>query len=127
MRRDAFFCLILRQDFFRFFVLPVSFSMECFTDFPGCLLLVDLSRTLYGLTMHSERRGHRMCEQWHPPGPVGVVTAFNFPLAVLSWNAMVAMAGGDTVIRKPWSKTPLTALAVLDYPVEQGIRNIFLT
>lgn len=73
---------------------------------------VGLSRTLYGLTMHSERPGHRMYEQWHPLGPVGVITAFNFPLAVWSWNAMVAMAAGDTVIWKPSSKTPLTALAI---------------
>lgn len=74
---------------------------------------VGLSRTLCGLTMHSERPQHRMYEQWHPLGPIGVVTAFNFPLAVWSWNAMVAMAAGDTVIWKPSSKTPLTALAVM--------------
>ncbi|NTV42855.1 MAG: aldehyde dehydrogenase family protein, partial [Syntrophobacteraceae bacterium] len=75
---------------------------------------VGLSRTLCGLTMHSERPGHRMYEQWHPLGPIGVITAFNFPLAVWSWNAMIAMAAGDTVIWKPSSKTPLTALAIMN-------------
>ncbi len=75
---------------------------------------VGLSRTLCGLTMHSERTGHRMYEQWHPLGPIGVITAFNFPLAVWSWNAMIAMAAGDTVIWKPSSKTPLTALAIMN-------------
>lgn len=73
---------------------------------------VGLSRQLYGLTMHSERPLHRMYEQWHPLGPVGVITAFNFPVAVWSWNALIALACGDTVVWKPSSKTPLTALAV---------------
>ena len=73
---------------------------------------VGLSRQLYGLTMHSERPGHRMYEQWHPLGPVGVISAFNFPVAVWSWNAMIAMVCGDTVIWKPSLKTPLTAIAV---------------
>jgi aldehyde dehydrogenase (NAD+) len=73
---------------------------------------VGLSRQLYGLTMHSERAGHRMYEQWHPLGPVGVISAFNFPVAVWSWNALIAMACGDTVIWKPSLKTPLTAIAV---------------
>jgi aldehyde dehydrogenase (NAD+) len=72
---------------------------------------VGQSRMLYGLTMHSERAGHRMYEQWHPLGPIGVITAFNFPLAVWSWNAMIALIAGDTVIWKPSSKTPLTAIA----------------
>ena len=71
-----------------------------------------LSRQLYGLTMHSERPDHRMYEQWHPLGPVGVITAFNFPVAVWSWNALIAMVCGDTVIWKPSLKTPLTAVAV---------------
>jgi aldehyde dehydrogenase (NAD+) len=71
-----------------------------------------LSRQLYGLTMHSERPGHRMYEQWHPLGVVGVISAFNFPVAVWSWNALIAMVCGDTVIWKPSLKTPLTALEV---------------
>ena len=69
------------------------------------------SRMLYGLTMHSERPRHRMYEQWHPLGPVGVITAFNFPVAVWAWNAMIALVAGDTVIWKPSSKTPLSAIA----------------
>lgn len=73
---------------------------------------VGLSRQLYGLTMHSERAGHRMYEQWHPLGIVGIITAFNFPVAVWSWNAFVAGACGDTVVWKPSSQTPLTAIAV---------------
>ncbi len=73
---------------------------------------VGLSRQLYGLSMHSERPGHRMLEQWHPLGPVGVISAFNFPVAVWSWNALIAMVCGDTVIWKPSLKTPLTAIAV---------------
>ncbi len=73
---------------------------------------VGLSRQLYGLTMHSERPLHRMYEQWHPLGAVGVITAFNFPVAVWSWNALIALACGDTVVWKPSSKTPLTAIAV---------------
>ena len=70
-----------------------------------------LSRQLYGLAMHSERPGHRMYEQWHPLGPIGVISAFNFPVAVWSWNALVAMACGDTVVWKPSEITPLTAIA----------------
>jgi aldehyde dehydrogenase (NAD+) len=77
-----------------------------------CDFAVGLSRQLYGLTMHSERPGHRMYEQWHPLGPVGVVTAFNFPVAVWSWNAALAAACGDSVVWKPSSLTPLTAIAV---------------
>jgi len=73
---------------------------------------VGLSRQLYGLAMHSERPGHRMYEQWHPLGPVGVISAFNFPVAVWSWNALLALVCGDTVIWKPSLKTPLTAIAV---------------
>lgn len=74
---------------------------------------VGLSRMLYGLTMPSERPGHRMYEQWHPLGPVGVITAFNFPVAVWAWNALIALVAGDPVIWKPSSKTLLCALAVL--------------
>ncbi len=73
---------------------------------------VGLSRQLYGLTMASERAGHRLYEQWHPLGPVGIISAFNFPVAVWSWNALIAMVCGDTVIWKPSLKTPLTAVAV---------------
>ena len=73
---------------------------------------VGLSRQLYGLTMHSERPGHRMYEQWHPLGVVGVISAFNFPVAVWSWNAMIAAVCGDCVLWRPSSETPLTAVAV---------------
>jgi aldehyde dehydrogenase (NAD+) len=73
---------------------------------------VGLSRQLYGLTMHSERPGHRMYEQWHPLGIVGVISAFNFPVAVWSWNAMIAAVCGDCVVWRPSSETPLTAIAV---------------
>ena len=76
-------------------------------------LAVGQSRMLYGLTMPSERAGHRMHEQWHPLGPVGVITAFNFPAAVWSWNAFIAMVCGDTVIWKPSSKAALTAVATM--------------
>ncbi len=73
---------------------------------------VGLSRQLYGLTMHSERPSHRMYEQWHPLGVVAIITAFNFPAAVWSWNAMIAAVCGDTLVWKPSPKTPLTAIAV---------------
>ena len=72
---------------------------------------VGQSRMLYGLTMHSERPLHRMYEQWHPLGPIGVITAFNFPVAVWAWNAMLALIAGDTVIWKPSSKVSLSAIA----------------
>ena len=72
---------------------------------------VGLSRQLHGLTMHSERPMHRMYEQWHPLGAIGVITAFNFPVAVWSWNALIAMVCGDCVVWKPSLKTPLTAIA----------------
>ncbi len=75
-------------------------------------LAVGMSRQLYGLSMHSERPQHRMYEQWHPLGPVGVITAFNFPVAVWAWNSMVAAACGDSMVWKPSSQAPLTALAV---------------
>ena len=77
-----------------------------------CDFAVGLSRQLYGLTMHSERPGHRMYEQWHPLGIVGVISAFNFPVAVWSWNAMIAAVCGDCVLWRPSSDTPLTAIAV---------------
>ena len=73
---------------------------------------VGQSRMLYGKTMHSERPNHRMYEQWHPLGPIGVITAFNFPVAVWAWNAFIAAIAGDVVIWKPSSSTPLTAVAV---------------
>ena len=76
-----------------------------------CDFAVGLSRQLYGLTIASERPGHRMMEQWHPLGVVGVISAFNFPVAVWAWNAALALVCGDTVVWKPSEKTPLTALA----------------
>ena len=76
-----------------------------------CDFAVGLSRQLYGLSMHSERPGHRMYEQWHPLGVVGVISAFNFPVAVWCWNAAVANVCGDAVLWKPSSQTPLTAIA----------------
>jgi aldehyde dehydrogenase (NAD+) len=77
-----------------------------------CDFAVGLSRQLYGLTMHSERPGHRLYEQWHPLGVVGIVTSFNFPAAVWSWNAAIAAVCGDTIVWKPSSLTPLTAVAI---------------
>lgn len=74
-------------------------------------LAVGMSRQLYGLTMHSERSRHRMYEQWHPLGTIGIITAFNFPNAVWAWNAMVALVAGDACIWKPSLKAPLTAIA----------------
>jgi aldehyde dehydrogenase (NAD+) len=73
---------------------------------------VGVSRQLYGLTTHSERPAHRMYEQWHPLGTIGIITAFNFPVAVWAWNAMIALACGDTLIWKPSSSTPLCGIAV---------------
>ena len=73
---------------------------------------VGLSRQLYGLTMHSERSDHRMYEQWHPLGNVGIISAFNFPVAVWAWNSFIAAVCGNVSIWKPSSKTPLTAIAV---------------
>jgi aldehyde dehydrogenase (NAD+) len=77
-----------------------------------CDFAVGLSRQLYGLTIASERPGHRMMESWHPLGVVGVISAFNFPVAVWSWNAALALVCGNAVVWKPSEKTPLTALAV---------------
>ncbi|HXC56862.1 MAG TPA: aldehyde dehydrogenase family protein [Rhizomicrobium sp.] len=76
-----------------------------------CDFAVGLSRQLYGLTIASERLGHRMMESWHPAGPVAVISAFNFPVAVWAWNAALALVCGDSVLWKPSEKTPLTALA----------------
>jgi len=77
-----------------------------------CDFAVGLSRQLYGLTIQSERPNHRMFEQWHPIGPVGIITAFNFPVAVWAWNAMLAWVCGDTSIWKPSEKSSLCAVAV---------------
>lgn len=76
-----------------------------------CDFAVGLSRQLYGLSMHSERPGHRMYEQWHPLGVVGIISAFNFPVAVWAWNAALAWVCGNVCIWKPSEKTPLTAIA----------------
>jgi aldehyde dehydrogenase (NAD+) len=90
---------------------------------------VGLSRQLYGKTMHSERRNHRMYEQWHPLGVIGVITAFNFPAAVWAWNSMIAAVCGDTVVWKPSELTPLTAVAInsicRDVAKEIGFEGIF--
>jgi aldehyde dehydrogenase (NAD+) len=95
---------------------------------------VGQSRMLYGATMPSERPAHRMSEQWHPLGPVGVITAFNFPVAVWAWNAFLAAIAGDTVIWKPSPKAPLCAIAVqhlCNQVMEQqgyaGIFSLFIT
>ncbi len=77
-----------------------------------CDFAVGLSRQLYGLTIASERPQHRMYEQWHPLGPVGIITAFNFPVAVWSWNSTIAAVCGDTCVWKPSELTPLTGVAV---------------
>src|SRR4051794_12668594 len=76
-----------------------------------CDFAVGLSRQLYGKTIASERPGHRLNEYWHPLGPVGVISAFNFPVAVWAWNAMVGLVCGDPIVWKPSEKTPLSALA----------------
>src|SRR6476619_4988220 len=76
-----------------------------------CDFAVGLSRQLYGLTIASERPGHRLMETWHPLGVIGIISAFNFPVAVWSWNAALALVCGEPVIWKPSEKTPLTALA----------------
>ncbi|MCX7114954.1 MAG: aldehyde dehydrogenase family protein [Gammaproteobacteria bacterium] len=90
---------------------------------------VGQSRMLYGLTMHSERAAHRMYEQWHPYGVVGVLTSFNFPVAVWAWNAFIAVICGNVVLWKPSSKTPLCAIAVQiicnEVMIAQGFQAIF--
>ncbi len=99
-----------------------------------CDFAVGLSRQLHGYTMHSERPSHRMYEQYHPLGIVGVISAFNFPVAVWSWNAMLAAVCGDTIIWKPSEKTPLTAIAcqqiirevLTDNELPEGIFNMLV-
>ncbi len=99
-----------------------------------CDFAVGLSRQLYGLTMHSERPDHRMYEQYHPLGIVGVISAFNFPVAVWSWNAMLAAVCGDVIVWKPSEKTPLTAIACQHITAEvlrendlpEGIFNLII-
>ena len=88
-----------------------------------CDFAVGLSRQLYGLTMHSERPEHRMYEQYHPLGIVGVISAFNFPVAVWSWNAMLAWVCGDVCVWKPSEKTPLTAIACQHIAQEVFAKN----
>jgi len=96
-----------------------------------CDFAVGLSRQLYGLSMHSERPGHRMFEQWHPLGPVAIITAFNFPVAVWAWNSALAAVCGDTSVWKPSSKTPLCAIAVQHIAnrvmKNNGVTGIFAT
>ena len=87
-----------------------------------CDFAVGLSRQLYGNTMASERPNHRMYEHWHPLGPVGVISAFNFPVAVWSWNAAIAAVCGDSIVWKPSERTPLTAIAVTKI-VEEVMRG----
>ncbi len=99
-----------------------------------CDFAVGLSRQLYGLTMHSERPNHRMYEQWHPLGLVGIISAFNFPVAVWAWNSMIAAVCGDVSIWKPSEKTPLTAVACFnimakvlkDNDVPEGVMGLIV-
>ncbi len=88
-----------------------------------CDFAVGLSRQLYGLSMHSERPGHRMYEQWHPLGIVGIISAFNFPVAVWSWNAALAWVCGDVCVWKPSSKTSLCAVACQQIAAEVFAKN----
>ena len=97
-----------------------------------CDFAVGLSRQLYGLSMHSERPKHRMYEQWHPLGTVGVITSFNFPVAVWAWNAALAFVAGDTILWKPSEKAPLCGVAtqklmaqiLADNNLPEGISNL---
>lgn len=99
-----------------------------------CDFAVGLSRQLYGLTMHSERPHHRMYEQWHPMGIVGVISAFNFPVAVWSWNTALALVCGNVCVWKPSSKTPLCAIAcqqiiakvLKENDMPEGISNLLI-
>ncbi|RNL49724.1 L-piperidine-6-carboxylate dehydrogenase [Pedobacter jejuensis] len=99
-----------------------------------CDFAVGLSRQLYGLTMHSERPNHRMYEQWHPLGIVGIISAFNFPVAVWSWNAALALVCGNVCIWKPSEKTPLTGIAcqkiiakvLADNDIPEGVSNLII-
>ena len=88
-----------------------------------CDFAVGLSRQLYGLSMHSERVGHRMLEQWQPLGVVGIISSFNFPVAVWSWNAMIAMVCGNCCVWKPSEKTPLSAAACMQILQEVLLEN----
>lgn len=94
-----------------------------------CDFAVGQSRQLYGLTMHSERPKHRMYEQWHPLGVIGVITAFNFPIAVWSWNSTIAAVAGDTIIWKPSELSPLTAIAMQHIAnqvmADHGVQGVF--
>ena len=94
-----------------------------------CDFAVGLSRQLYGLSMHSERPGHRMYEQWHPLGPIGIITAFNFPVAVWSWNAALAGVCGDSMVWKPSELVPLCGVAVQHLAnqvmADHGINGVF--
>ena len=99
-----------------------------------CDFAVGLSRQLHGLTMHSERPGHRMYEQYHPLGIVGIISAFNFPVAVWSWNTMLAWVCGDVCVWKPSEKTPLCAVACMNITakvfkknnVPEGVNNLIV-
>ncbi len=99
-----------------------------------CDFAVGLSRQLYGLTMHSERTDHRMYEQWHPLGIIGIISAFNFPVAVWSWNSMIAAVCGNVSVWKPSEKTPLSAIACMqlmsktlkDNNLPEGIFNLVI-
>jgi aldehyde dehydrogenase (NAD+) len=99
-----------------------------------CDFAVGLSRQLHGLTMHSERPNHRMYEQWHPVGIVGIISAFNFPVAVWSWNSMIAAVCGNSTIWKPSEKTPLSAVAcfnimkdvLTENQVPEGVMNLVI-
>ncbi|MGB1039013.1 MAG: aldehyde dehydrogenase family protein [Bacteroidia bacterium] len=99
-----------------------------------CDFAVGLSRQLYGLTMHSERPDHRMYEQWHPVGIVGIISAFNFPVAVWAWNSMIAAVCGDVSVWKPSEKTPLTAIAchqlmkevIIENDLPEGLFNLVI-
>jgi len=94
-----------------------------------CDFAVGLSRQLCGSTMHSERPGHRMYEQWHPLGPIGIISAFNFPVAVWAWNAALAAVCGDTMIWKPSPLTPLVSVAVQHISnqvmADHGVKGVF--
>ena len=89
-----------------------------------CDFAVGLSRQLYGKVIASERPNHRMYEQWHPLGPVGVITAFNFPVAVWSWNAAIAAVCGDPILWKPSERTPLAPSAA-SMPRRSAVRKAF--
>jgi aldehyde dehydrogenase (NAD+) len=99
-----------------------------------CDFAVGLSRQLYGKTIASERPGHRLTEYWHPLGPVGVISAFNFPIAVWAWNAMIGLVCGDPIVWKPSEKTPLCAIAcqcivqkvVLEQLAPSGISSVYI-